>query len=354
MSPPVCQTAFGRSQLVVPGMFVLALGALWLGCSGGDHGDAAPDGAGAQTMNDGEASEKVTATDGGTTSGDANVVVGTFSVTLHDAQGTNPAYAAVAGSVFDGPTLAATQLVKAATDGDCTLFTPYVPVCVTACGGTATCVADGVCHDNPTTEDVGTITLVGVADQAGTSPLTLTSVEGNYSAAGDQEPAYPPFAEGADVEVRATAGAAGAFSIHAKGIAPLVLASATITVATNQPLTLSWTAAGPAATSTIHAHLDISHHGGLKGEIDCDTADSGSLTISAALVTQLVNLGYAGYPSVTVSRSAVGSTLSSLGLVELRLGEDLIRDVEIPGLVSCQGDGDCPADQTCQTDLRCK
>ena len=87
-----------------------------------------------------------------------------------------------------------------------------------------------------------------------------------------------------------------------KGFAP-----SSITLEKDKPLTLTWTAKGASADSTIHVHLDISHHGGTKGQIECDTADSGSLTIGASLVTQLVNLGVAGFPTVRLTRSSVGS-----------------------------------------------
>jgi hypothetical protein len=286
--------------------------------------------------------------------GEAGDLVGAFSVLLNEALDGTPAYASIIGNVHSGPTPSAVQLNVSDTAGDCQLSKPLAHVCGSGCGGTAVCVADGVCQNNPTLEDVGAVTVSGVAKATGEKTVMLTSVNGNYSVTADDEPAYPPFSEGDDVEVDATGGKYPAFSIRAKAIAPLVLPAGTVTVQRNQPVPLKWTAAGAAATSKIHVKLEISHHGGLKGQIDCDTTDTGTLEISASLVTELVDLGYSGYPSITVSRSAIGSTTIAPGRVELRLGEDIIRDVQIPGLVSCTGDADCPTGQTCQTDLQCK
>ncbi|HEX3695720.1 MAG TPA: hypothetical protein VH374_10050 [Polyangia bacterium] len=286
--------------------------------------------------------------------GDAGDPVGAFSVLLNEALDGTPAYVLIVGNVHSGPTPLAVQLTVSDTAGSCQLSKPVAYACGSGCGGTAVCVADGVCQNSPTLEDVGAVTVSGVAKAMGDKTVMLTSVNGNYSPTADEEPAYPPFSEGDDVEVDATGGKYAAFSIRAKAIAPLVLPADTVTVQRNQPVSLKWTAAGAAATSKIHVKLEISHHGGLKGQIDCDTTDTGALDISGSLVTELVDLGYSGYPSITVSRSAIGSTTIALGRVDLRVGEDIIRDVQIPGLVSCTADADCPTGQTCQTDLQCK
>ena len=43
--------------------------------------------------------------------------------------------------------------------------------------------------------------------------------------------------------------------------------------------------------------LEISHHGGRKGQLVCRTDDNGSLMIPAELVTELINLGWKDPPS---------------------------------------------------------
>lgn len=76
--------------------------------------------------------------------------------------------------------------------------------------------------------------------------------------------------------------------------------------------------------------------------------------IEAAILTELVNLGVAGFPAIAVTRKAVGSTTISPGRVELVVSSEVERAVEIPGLTSCTDDMQCPNGQTCQSDLTCK
>jgi hypothetical protein len=100
--------------------------------------------------------------------------------------------------------------------------------------------------------------------------------------------------------------------------------------------------------------IDISHHGGIKGTIECDAEDTGSLELSAAILTELLNLGVAGFPTIHISRKLVGSTTIAPGRVELAVVSDILIPVEIPGLTSCNDDSSCPNGQTCQPDETCK
>lgn len=345
MSPrPSDEVEFGRPELTARVAILLGLCSLGLaGCSGGSVKNV-PDGA----------ADVTPPMEGGTT-GDANAIVGTFVVSLVEETATGTAaHTTINGSVKDHADPVTVPLVPVAKGGDCTLSTPHLPFCATPCGEAA-CVADNTCASYGTSQDVGVVTLTGVAKQSGDPPLRLTSVQNAYQAAADQAPAYPPFAEGDDVALQAAGGGVFApFSIHATAIAPLALTSDALTLDKTKDFTVTWTAAGSNAKSTIHFLLDLSHHGGLKGEIDCDTADAGSLTISAALLTQLLNLGVAGYPSFKLIRKSVASTAITPGLVQLELSQSIVRYVQIPGLVSCTDDTDCPTGQTCQGDQQCK
>jgi len=293
-------------------------------------------------------------TTGGTAgaAGNPNAIVGSFNVTLVEAMGATAAQTKVIGVVRDGPQPEAVIYVKGTADGGCALYIPHVPFCSTPCGGTAACVADDTCQAYPVAKDVGTVTMLGVASSNG-STFMLTQVGGSYSPVG-VTPSYPPFAEGGIVSVSTSGGAYAPFSIQAKGTAPLVLGSDTFNLQRGQPLTVTWTAAGSAADSTIHVKLDVSHHGGTKGQILCDGADTGSLTISATLVGMLMDLGVSGYPSIIVTRSSVGSATIPPGQVRLLLSQDVERYVQIPGLMSCLSDADCPTGKTCQKDLQCQ
>ncbi len=87
--------------------------------------------------------------------------------------------------------------------------------------------------------------------------------------------------------------------------------------------------------------------------IECETRDTGSLSVDAALVQELVDLGVAGFPTVILTRRAVSSTKTSAGRVDLVVYSDLELSIGVPGVVSCTDNEDCPSG-TCLPDLTCE
>jgi hypothetical protein len=346
------------AKSALPFVALLLSGALGACSGGGAAGnDAAAGSAGMKTAGTtGTAgvtgSAGATATAGST--GNADALVGTFAFTLDTRNGGHQA--AVSGRVSNGPAAVASGLKVSMKDGACTLFTPSFPFCSPVCPGTDVCVADDVCRTPPTAMDLGDVNLSGVKAQAGGTTILLVNVKNGYQVPGDTPLAYPPFDEGADVGVSAAGGAYGPFEIHGKGIAPLVVTDTDLTVDRNKPLVLGWTPKGAGSDATIHVKLEISHHGGFKGQVECDTADTGALTISAPIVTALVNLGVGGFPTVTVARTSTTSTKIAPGRVELQLSHAIERDVIVPDLVSCTdkvNSTDCPTGKICQDNQTC-
>lgn len=121
-------------------------------------------------------------------------------------------------------------------------------------------------------------------------------------------------------------------------------------IQTGQALELAWTA--PAApTERVAVRLDISHHGGTRGKIECDTADDGSLTIASTLLTRLAPLGVAGYPTIAATRVARGRDADPRGRRRmLNVSSEVETPVEIPNLRSCTSNADCDGG-TCRADL---
>jgi hypothetical protein len=70
-------------------------------------------------------------------------------------------------------------------------------------------------------------------------------------------------------------------------------------------------------------------------------------------MTQLLDRGAAGFPTVILERRAVGSALTTAGRVDLMIGSEIERPVTVPGVISCDGDEDCTPPATCQSDLTC-
>jgi hypothetical protein len=70
--------------------------------------------------------------------------------------------------------------------------------------------------------------------------------------------------------------------------------------------------------------------------------------------TQLVNLGFSGFPAVDLTRRSADSVeVAGLGCVELEVLASARIDAAPPGVTSCNVDTDCEDGQTCQEDLTC-
>ncbi len=75
--------------------------------------------------------------------------------------------------------------------------------------------------------------------------------------------------------------------------------------------------------------------------------------VPASLLDQLKALGISGFPKVEIARRAVGST-DPPAQVDLVVESMVTGLLDIPGVVSCNGDDDCPQGQTCGSDFRCR
>lgn len=287
--------------------------------------------------------------DGGSTPGDPNVQVGAFTVRVPGA-GATPATVTVAGKVYDAPTPALIIWELASESGGCKLLEPRVPFCSTSCGGSAVCVEDDTCQKYPVAKSVGTVTVSGV----GGAEFSMSPVANTYQPPAGTTLSATAVTEGSTVRFTTAGGTYVPFTLEAKGIASLSLNAGSIPVAANQPVTLRWPAAQASADSRIAVKLDISHHGGTKGKIECTADDTGSLEIPAAMVTELLALGVAGFPTIIVTRQTIGSAVIAPGRVDLIIASEIEIAVTIAGLESCTSDAQCSGSKKCQADLTCQ
>jgi hypothetical protein len=288
--------------------------------------------------------------------GDSGSRVGTFEIELVPPNADTPGRTTVVGVVYDGPSPDNVVWETAMMAGDCKLLTPRVPFCATPCGSGAACVEDDTCAPYPTKQGVGTVHVAGLSITAGGTGggFDMTPIANSYSTPGSVTIAYPGFAEGDDVSIAASgADAACAFDITARGIPPLAVTSSQPALAQSTALQLAWTAPADTAAATVEIKLDISHHGGTKGQIECTTTDDGQLTIDATLVDGLLALGAAGYPTIVFVREEVGSTVIAAGRVDLALRSRVELPIVVPGVTSCTETSQCPKGQTCRDDLTC-
>ncbi|MFC1609431.1 hypothetical protein ACFL6C_00600 [Myxococcota bacterium] len=276
---------------------------------------------------------------------DSDAAVGAFQVKVVAAT-TTPGYTSVFGKVFDGSTPQPLVWEETATVGDCELLVPRAPFCGEPCEGGSICVEDDECQGYPDALSVGTVVVQGIETASGATEFSMDPIANNYQPAVSL--AYPAFSEGDAIEFDPAGTAAfAAFTLNAKGIEELDLVNDSIQVEHGLAINLEWVGPGQSGISEIHVKLDISHHGGPKGKIECLTEDTGSLQLTAGMLGQLLDLGYAGFPTIIVTRQSTGSATTAVGRVDLVVSSGAEKEVLIPGLISCNEDGDCPTGQTC-------
>jgi hypothetical protein len=263
-----------------------------------------------------------------------------------------PARTSFLGLVNDGAKPSPNSWLEEQSAAGCKLYTPVSPLCDPSCGSSAACVSDNMCVPYPKSQSVGTITLQGVGD----APVEMSPVgsSNNYQPKAGTSLPYPPCAEGAELSLSVEGGAFESFELQTKCIAPLEF-QGPIKLVKATPLELAWVAPSDPALARIQVRLNISHHGGSRGEIRCDVEDNGTLELPATMVDRLLELGVAGFPTIILTRvSSGGAATGGPENVEFLVQQYVERAVEIEGLVSCNDTQLCPEGQTCQSDLTCK
>ena len=283
---------------------------------------------------------------------------GAFTLSLNtareatEASMATPARTSFLGLVNDGEKPSPNSWVEEQSAGGCKLYTPVSPFCDPSCGSSAACVSDNMCVPYPKSQSVGTITLKGVGD----APVEMSPVgsSNNYQPKAGTSLPYPPCAESAELSLSVEGGMFEGFELKTKCIAPLEF-QGPIKLLKATPLKLSWQAPSDPTLARIQVRLNISHHGGSRGEIRCDVEDNGTLELPATMVDRLLELGVAGFPTIILTRVSAGGAVSGgPENVEFLVQQYVERAVEIEGLVSCNDTQLCPEGQTCQSDLTCK
>ncbi|WP_275583481.1 hypothetical protein [Archangium primigenium] len=273
---------------------------------------------------------------------DASARLGQFTVENLDG------YTAVQGNVRNG-VIPSTVRTLAAEEGACRLLVGRALFCNPACGSSQTCGEGGVCIPYPTSQNVGTVNVTGLKAALAMSPNSARF----YSSSSTPLP-FPGFYTGANIQLAATGADLPAFTLRGQGVDALTVAEADIVIEKGKPVPLSWTPSTNSSAARIHVLLDLAHHGGIAASVECDNVpDTGSFTLPAGLVSQLVDRGIAGFPKITLSRRTADSAQLASGCVDLLVRSQVSREVVIPGLVSCSTDEDCPSGQTCRADLTC-
>jgi hypothetical protein len=262
--------------------------------------------------------------------------VGNFAIVLNPAVEDASAYTSIAGKVYSASYPTEITETVIASDSNCKVYKYSLQGCFEPeCTGDEVCVAKNVCEARPSLVSVGDVSVDGV----GPSPLKLTATNNDY-----QYPLnlpYPGVTEGQPVTLTGTGGVFSAFTVSAKGVAPLVLSNSSYLISKNQPLALNWTPGAASVGAEVTVTLNISKHGGSAGYMQCKTTDSGSLTIAADVLQKLVDLGTAGFPELIVRRSTHGEATVNTGKISLDVEAEAKPALNIEGQCSCFNNSDC-------------
>ena len=278
-------------------------------------------------------------------------LVGSFAVALVAPTSSTDGFTSVLGRVYDAPMPEQLAWDIAAAAQGCELRIPVAPFCDPSCGTSAVCTQEEGCVPYPAGQDLGTVTMTGLQASA----IEMKPISATYQLPPAIELPHPPTDEGAPIRLQSGGGAYDPFTMEAAGIAPLELSGPeSIPLDGTEPLALQWQPAKDARASRIHVKIDISHHGGLKGVIACDVEDDGAAEIEAPLIQQLIELGTAGFPTLSVIRVANGGVNIDPGLVLLAVSSRVERPLEVPGVVSCNEHEECGTGLMCATNRTCE
>ncbi len=284
---------------------------------------------------------------------DSTQIYGGFVLSLVAPDGITATYAQLQGNLKDGPAIYPIVWDEAEAIGNCRLMKPRIPFCENDCG-TALCVEDDSCQYEPSPVYAGKIEVSGLKTTGSSGTFIMDTIRSNYQLPSGVSLSFPPFEEGDMVNLTIKGNSTiPSFTMSAMGIKPLVVYNDTISIIDGEPIVLKWEPPSNPGNSTISIKIDISHHGGTKGIIECECPDNGSVEIPAVLLGKLKALGMAGFPKIEITRRATGT--SSTTNAKIMLESTVTKLVHIPGLISCWGDSEdeCPDGQVCE-DFRCK
>ncbi|HXI57448.1 MAG TPA: hypothetical protein VNO55_15385 [Polyangia bacterium] len=280
----------------------------------------------------------------------ASTAVGHFSIALAGPADNAPGTSTFQGSVRNGvaPLENWPELVK---DGDCHVVVLPKLFCATACGADRTCAGKDQCVPQPQAQDLGDITLDGLAAPLTVPPIGAPTARQYYASL---PMPFPPLGPENEVRMKTAGGAYPSFTLVGRGVEPLVLSTSNLFIARDKPLVVTWTAPAKNRSTKIFIRLDIAHHGGIGARLECDVADAGSATLPATLLAALIDQGTAGFPTITLIRRTVDAVSIAAGCVDFAVASPADQPVTVDGVTSCNDDMPCPAGKTCGVDLKCK
>ena len=245
------------------------------------------------------------------------------------------------GSVANG-VVPVTILEELEVVGPCKLLRRNNPFCDPACEPNFTCDFDGSCIPFPENQDVGTVTITGLAELLEMEPVEPVN---RYYDTSLSDPLFQPEDE---IVLEAAGEALDGFRLEGIGSDVLELAEdATILVEEGEIILVEWPAPTTEVPATIELELTIDQHGNSPVRIQCELEDTGAAELPAEVADALLNAGVSGFPNAVLSRRTVDSTSAGGLCVELVVGSPRSPDVRVGGHTPCDEPDDCPDGLTC-------
>ena len=265
---------------------------------------------------------------------------GGFAIEAHDM------FSWIDGAVADGVN-PITVLEQTLVAGDCRLLKRNNPFCDPPCTAGQTCDHDGTCIEFPLNQDLGTVTIDGLVQPVVLEPLQPSNT---YFSTSLPHPAFEPLSP--VTMTTAPDGFFGGQELHGFGVHLLVIADETQwDIEEGVSLDITW-APPPADAGEVRSHIavtiNIDQHGNSPLNLVCAFEDTGSATVPAETLDELLSAGISGYPNGTIIRRTVDSaSLGEGGCMELIVASPRTPDVRVAGHTPCKSDLDCPSGQTC-------
>jgi hypothetical protein len=254
--------------------------------------------------------------------------------------------AGIDGAVADG-VVPISVLEPIASSDECVLLRRNNPFCDPACDPGEACDFDGTCIPWPTNQDLGTVTIAGLA-----APVTMQPVfPGNTYFDTSMEP--PLFLAGTLITLRMPGGVYGPQTLHGVGIETIAPLDKEWSVGGGADLAVHWQ--GPTADVSrgeIALSLSIDLHGATPGTLQCAFADDGEATVPAAILQTLIETGVTGFPSGSLTRRTVDHADIAAGCMDFTVFSSTSVAVDVVGYTPCLTDHDCPNGQECNEELQ--
>ncbi len=251
----------------------------------------------------------------------------------------------VEGAVRDG-VVPIDILVEAAAEDDCRLLRRDNPYCEPACAAGETCDWDGACIAYPENQDLGVVTIDGLAQPVEMEPV----FPGNTYF--DSALPTPPFTPGDLITLDMPGGVYGPVTLHGVGVDALEIDPAGWSVTAGSPLEVIWNAPAGDPRSVVDLSIRIDQHGATPATLSCTFADDGAGTVPASIVDALVDSGVTGFPSGALERRTLDRVDVSAGCMDLSVSAPLTVEVDVSGYTPCTTDADCPTGLDCNEKMQ--